>query len=160
MPIIHLSLISLRPSTPFLDMIIYFLGWVLQFAFKGTEAIDRSDVYYTISDLDHPVSALLQSPFEINKGMSALIGITKKEVNIILCNLKQLIWIWKFHLSSFQIDKTALRSKFCETKPAYFLKKYNIPYTKLNCEILQSQSYLPCSLNRYYGLYHGKKLFS
>ena len=68
-----------------------FLGWVLQFAFKGTEAIDRSDVYYTISDLDHPVSALLQSPFEINKGMSALIGITKKEVNIILCNLKQLI---------------------------------------------------------------------
>ena len=127
----------------------------LQFAFKGTEAIDRSDVYYTISDLDHPLSALMQSPFKISKGMSALIGITKKEVNIILCNLKRLILICKFQLSSFQIDKTALRSKFCETKPAYFLKKYNIAYTKLNCEILQSQSYLPCSLNRYYGLYHG-----
>jgi hypothetical protein len=60
----------------------------LQFVFKGTEAIDRSDVYYTISDLDHPVSALMQSPFKISKGMSALIGITKKEVNIIVCKLK------------------------------------------------------------------------
>ena len=69
--------------------------------------------------------------------------------------LKMIYLICKFHLCSFQTDKTALRSKFCETKPANFLKKYSIPYTKLNCEILQSQSYLPCSLNQYYGLYHG-----
>ena len=54
----------------------------LEFAFKGTEPIDQSDVYYTISNLDHPVSALMQSPFEISKGMTSQIGITKREVNI------------------------------------------------------------------------------
>ena len=51
-----------------------------EFTFKGTQAIDRSDVYYTISDLDHPVSALMQSPFKIGRGIATMIGLSKKVV--------------------------------------------------------------------------------
>ena len=53
---------------------------VFQSALKGTDAIDRSDVYYTISDLDYPVSALMQSPFKVSKGTATSIGLSKKEV--------------------------------------------------------------------------------
>ena len=55
---------------------------VNDFTFKGTRAIDQSDVYYTLSDLDHPVSALMQSPFKIDKGQNSMIGLSKKIVSL------------------------------------------------------------------------------
>ena len=59
-----------------------------------------------------------------------------------------------------QIDRTSLRSKFCETEPADFVIQYNIPYTKLNCEVMEYQGYIKnCSLNKYYGLHSGKAYF-
>ena len=95
----------------------------LQFAFKGTEAIDRSDVYYTISHLDHPVSALMQSPFKISKGMSALIGIKKKEVNIILCNLKWFIFYLQISHLLFSDWQNCIEIKILWNKTCIFSQK-------------------------------------
>lgn len=54
---------------------------VYQFAFRGSDAMDRGDIYYTISNQDHPASALMQSPNKVSRGASTLIGLTLKEVS-------------------------------------------------------------------------------
>ena len=37
----------------------------LKMIYKGSEAAERKGVYYVISDMDHPATKLLQSPFKI-----------------------------------------------------------------------------------------------
>ena len=56
-----------------------------QFDFKGSDAIDRGDVYYAISNLDYPVSALMQSPNKVSKGTATLIGLSIQEVRWQTC---------------------------------------------------------------------------
>jgi hypothetical protein len=48
--------------------------------FKGSDAAERKDIYYVISDVDHPATTLLQSPNKLNKGMAAKIGLSLKKV--------------------------------------------------------------------------------
>ena len=80
--------ISIYLSFYLQNTVLSFLAF--EFAFKGTKAIDRSDVYYTISDLDHPVSALMQSPFKIGRGIATMIGLSKKVVRCMIPNTK--VW--------------------------------------------------------------------
>ena len=57
---------------------------VLEFSFKGSNAFDHTDVYYAISDQDHPVSALMHSPKKIARGTSTTVGLSVREVCIYL----------------------------------------------------------------------------
>ena len=64
-------------------MKFFFRNTVYQLQFKGSDAMDRGDAYYSISNLDYPVSALMQSPNKISKGTVKLIGLTLKEVCLV-----------------------------------------------------------------------------
>ncbi len=43
--------------------------------FKGSDAIERRGAFYTISDEDHPITKLMQSPKKVPKGTNVLIGL-------------------------------------------------------------------------------------
>ena len=59
---------------------------------------------------------------------------------------------------TLQIDQTSLSNKFCKIQDDEFLQAYNIPYTKLNCEIFaNSHVHHNCSLSSYYGVLKSKK---
>ena len=52
----------------------------LEMIFKGSDAAVRKGIYYVISDEDHPVTKLLQSPSKINSGMAARISLSIRKV--------------------------------------------------------------------------------
>lgn len=43
--------------------------------FKGSDALERRGAFYTISDLDHPITKLMQSPRKVPRGTSVLLGL-------------------------------------------------------------------------------------
>ncbi len=49
-------------------------------AFKGSDSVERKGVYFAVSDQDHPVTKLLQSPFKATKGTATLVGLSYKKV--------------------------------------------------------------------------------
>ncbi len=57
-----------------------------------------------------------------------------------------------------QIDQTSLAEKFCKDEgDNEFFGAYNIPYTKLNCEVFaNSRLHHNCSLSSYYGVLKSK----
>jgi hypothetical protein len=50
--------------------------------FKGSDAAERIDVLYAISDEDHPAAALMKSPYKANKGTATLVGLNIREVRL------------------------------------------------------------------------------
>ncbi len=50
--------------------------------FKGSDATESTGAFYTISDMDHPITKLLQSPKKISSGTSALIGLDFYKVSL------------------------------------------------------------------------------
>ncbi len=49
--------------------------------FKGSDSVERRGVYYTISDKDHPVTKLLQSPYKLTRGTAVQIGLGYRKVH-------------------------------------------------------------------------------
>ena len=69
-------------------------------------------------------------------------------------NDKFLIFVFSF----IQIDQTSLAEKLCRNEKDESLSTYNIPYTKLNCEVFaNSRIHHNCSLSSYYGVLKSKK---
>ena len=50
--------------------------------FKGSDAIERRGAFYAISDLDHPITKLLQSPKKVPRGTSVLLGLNIYKVKL------------------------------------------------------------------------------
>ena len=48
--------------------------------FKGSDATERRGVFYAISDEDHPVTQLMQSPKKVPVATSVLIGLNVQKV--------------------------------------------------------------------------------
>ena len=48
--------------------------------FKGSDALERRGAFYTISDVDHPITKLMQSPKKVPRGTSVLIGLNIYQV--------------------------------------------------------------------------------
>lgn len=48
--------------------------------FKGSDALERRGVFYTISGIDHPITKLMQSPKKIPRGTNALVGLSSYQV--------------------------------------------------------------------------------
>jgi hypothetical protein len=49
--------------------------------FKGSDALERKGVYYSISNQDHPVTKLLQSPLKAQRTANVLISLSTKQVS-------------------------------------------------------------------------------
>jgi len=65
--------------------------------FKGSDALERDGVVFSLSGLDHPVTKLLQSPFKVSKKTLALVSISKKQVSLkkLASTLKKAITIYQ-----------------------------------------------------------------
>ena len=48
--------------------------------FKGSDALERKGVFYTVSDMDHPITKLLQSPYKVPRKSNVLISLSTKVV--------------------------------------------------------------------------------
>lgn len=112
---------------------IFFLFFVISLefdvTFKGSDSVERRGVFFSISDQDHPVTKLLQSPYKLTKGIATLVGLSYKKVS-------------------------------CKVSDLEFEQTYNIPYTKLNCEVFAySKNHRSCSLGPYYGVLKSKTGF-
>lgn len=62
------------------------LNFVSEFdiLFKGSDSVDRRGVFFALSNQDHPVTKLLQSPLKVTRGNAVLISLEIKEVNTII----------------------------------------------------------------------------
>ena len=98
--------------------------------FKGSEAVDRSGVYHTVSLTDHPTIALAKSTMRANEGQLTQVALTVEKV-----------------------DRTSLGPGFCATPEtvAAFQTRYEIPYSRSSCEIMSLLNGLSssCSLTPY-----------
>jgi len=50
--------------------------------FKGSDALERQGAFYAISENDHPVTKLFQSPFKAQRGTNILISLNIQQVRI------------------------------------------------------------------------------
>ena len=89
---------------------------------------------YTISNQDHPITKLIQSPFKAARSSHVLIS-----------------------LNSRYLDRTELTEKvYCETDSESFRAEHKVEYTKLNCEFFDDSG-SRCSLLPFYGIPEGTK---
>jgi len=58
----------------------HWLSSEFEVIFKGSDALDRNGVFYTISENDHPVTKLLQLPFKAQRGTNVLISLNVQQV--------------------------------------------------------------------------------
>ncbi len=60
--------------------------------FKGSDALERKGAYYTVSDKDHPITKLMQSPYKVPRRTNVLVSLTTREVRRV--SLEQGCQIW------------------------------------------------------------------
>ena len=48
--------------------------------FKGSDALERKGAYYTFSDMDHPITKLMQSPYKVPRRSNVLISLSTRQV--------------------------------------------------------------------------------
>lgn len=49
--------------------------------FKGPDAIEMKGAFYAISENDHPVTKLFQSPFKAQRGTNVLVSLNIQQVD-------------------------------------------------------------------------------
>ncbi len=52
--------------------------------FKGSDALERKGAYYTVSDKDHPITKLMQSPNKVPRKTNVLISLSTRQVENVL----------------------------------------------------------------------------
>ena len=77
--------------------------------FKGSDSVERKGVYYTISEKDHPVTKLLQSPYKVTRGTAVQIGLGYRKVEHI--HLR--------HFFALLIDRKYMTSWNCRPPPSF-----------------------------------------
>jgi hypothetical protein len=60
----------------------FILSLEFEIIFKGSDAAERTDILYAISDEDHPAAALMKSPYKATKGTATLVGLNIREVRL------------------------------------------------------------------------------
>jgi hypothetical protein len=49
--------------------------------FKGSDALERKGVFYTVSDIDHPITKLMQSPYKVPRKTNILVSLSTRQVS-------------------------------------------------------------------------------
>ena len=115
--------------------------------FRGTDALQRTGIFYTLtSGHDHPVAKLMQAPMRARAGTVTSIGLSKSQVNE-----RIFIALPGLRIFTFQVDRTALNRQFCSESNSSFSSEFGLSYSRLNCEIgVEQANFKTCSLKEFF----------
>ena len=66
--------------------------------------MERKGAYYTVSDLDHPITKLMQSPYKVPRGSNVLVSLSTREVLAQMSQINEQSFrehIFQFKLKAF-----------------------------------------------------------
>lgn len=65
--------------------------------FKGSDAVERNGIFFSVTNDDHPVAALSSRPYRVLPGNVATVALSIREVNFKLIDeVKQILSIFSF----------------------------------------------------------------